>query len=105
MDNLSKPPNATDKDRSNGDYEDKKTNLQQMFSSFFFGLLTQFDDRYNVGGSNTQETLLPQTNATSNDSSSAVDVGLVNDNEKDEEGAFERGFGHWPSAMQFQGRG
>ena len=78
---LSKPRN---KGRSNGDNQDKPTNLQQLLSSLFFGLLSQFDDRYNVSGSNPKETLLPQTNATTNDSSSSVYVDRVNDNEKDE---------------------
>ena len=79
MNDPFKPPvNDTGKDRSNGDYQDKTTNLQQLFSSLFFGLLTQFDDRYNVRGSNSQEAAIPQTNTISNDSSNTKGVGLIN---------------------------
>jgi hypothetical protein len=84
MDNMSKPPNEAGKDRSNGDYQDKTINLQQLFSSFFFGFLTQFDDRYNVSGTTTaNKTAFPSPKTTSYDSN-AVDTRIENDSGKEE---------------------
>jgi hypothetical protein len=82
MDNTPTPPADVDKDQSKKDYhQDKTTNLQQLFSYLFFGVLTQFDDRYNVSGSNTNDELINQTNSTSTDSSVAGGVGPVNRSE------------------------
>ena len=61
----------------NGGDTDSTTNLQQLFLTLFFGLLSQFDDRYNVKGSNEKEALMPVTSKHFNDRSNVLDDSLA----------------------------
>ena len=83
MDDSSKPSKDGGKDQENEDYKDTTTNLQQFFSFLFFGLLTQFDDRYNVSGSSTTKTTTI-ANTIPNDSSNLTSVDLDDYDEKTE---------------------
>lgn len=79
----SKPSNDGGKDQENEDYKDNTTNLQQFFSFLFFGLLTQFDDRYNVSGSSTTKAATI-ANIIPNDSSNFISADLDDYDEKAE---------------------
>ena len=86
MADSSKAPIVDEKGRGNEDDREATTNLQQLFSFLFFRLLTQFDDRYNVNGSNTTETTTStaQTDATHNQLSSATNTDLEDVDAKSE---------------------
>jgi hypothetical protein len=82
MDDSSKPSTDGGRDSQNTDYKDNATNLQQLFSFLFFGLLTQFDDRYNVNGSSTTTETKTKTNAITNESSNFISLDQGDSNEE-----------------------